>query len=233
MSIASNKFLIDNNLLWPPLSKSAVVDVNDIQNTVQFNSIDITIYDETLFEFIKSTSVLNSVHALGLKSDIIHSNSKYGFIHLSIDKNECIDSNSYKLHIMNQQVSIIGADHLGVLYGLHTFIQFMNYYGMFKTNQDNNFYIIVPMIRIYDQPDVIHRSVMWSHKQEMKASIAYKHSHMELLWCMRINTIYLVIDNDSMDESIEKSTAAYLELCSKSAIRVIPTIIMSSIHQKY
>lgn len=216
-------------IIWPPASNGVIFKPD---SRISFNAIDIAIPEEALCDFVRSTDILQSIDSLGLKADVMHSRSKYGFVHVSVDRNTCPDSNSYSIHASNQQVAIVGADQLGAVYGLYTFIQMMQQVATFKTNTDTgSSSVVIPAFSIVDVPDIEQRAVMWSLRHDL-------HDRIGWLLRSRINTVFLVSQDDASatvdysDDSVRRSIASFSLHCATATIKLIPTIILSSIGQR-
>jgi hypothetical protein len=228
--------VVDSSIIiWPPASNGIIFKQ---ESRINFNAIDIAMPDEALCDYIRSTDILQSIDSLGLKADLMHSRSKYGFVHVSIDRNACPDSNSYSIHASNQQVAIVGADQLGAVYGLYTFIQMMQLVGTFMKNTDTgSFSVVIPAFSIVDVPDIEQRAVMWSLRQDLHESIALLNDRIAWLLRSRINTVFLVSQDDACatvdysDASVLRSIASFSHQCTAATIKLIPTIILSSIGQ--
>lgn len=225
--------VVDNSIIiWPPASNGVIFKQD---SRISFNAIDIAMPEEALCDYVRSTDILQSIDSLGLKADLMHSRSKYGFVHVSVDRNTCPDSNSYSIHACNQQVAIVGADQLGAVYGLYTFIQMMQQIGTFKTNTDTgSSSVVIPAFSIVDVPDIEQRAVMWSLRQDLHESAVLLNDRIGWLLRSRINTVFLVSQDDACaysDDSVRRSIASFSHQCTAATIKLIPTVILSSIGQ--
>jgi len=114
---------------------------------------------------------------------------------------------------------------------------------------------LFPMV-IKDWPDVANRAVMWSHRKAARLNARVVRSMVQLLSKLRINMIHLVVDclnscstkvafggdntsnrigtNDnvaSTENNDNTKLFAIFEVCSRHRVELIPTVVVSSLHQ--
>jgi hypothetical protein len=109
-------------------------------------------------------------------------------------------------------------------------------------------------VDVSDWPAVAHRAVIWSYRRHCRSTFARLEHQFDLFSRLHINTILLLVDtknlpfvednpSDASVEEILSESVAEEELCAevfslddmarKRCIGVVPTHVITSIHQKY
>lgn len=114
---------------------------------------------------------------------------------------------------------------------------------------------LYPMV-LKDWPEVANRAVMWSHRKAARLNARVVRSMVQLLSKLRINMIHLVVDclntrnttaatdgdnssnrigtNDNVGSTENNDNTrlfAIFEVCSRHRVDLIPTVVVSSLHQ--
>lgn len=117
-------------------------------------------------------------------------------IKMHVDPNICAKRNSYEVIVDPGQVQIIGADSVGIRYGVNTFVQLMQLHSDLTVLEASAIAIMkLPSVHISDWPDIDHRAVLWSHRSIAVHNQDILHDMVGLLSKIRINTLHLAIDN--------------------------------------
>lgn len=215
---------------WPPIRCGQFVQG---KNAVVLKSLEFVVDDQELNGFIKGSDVFRNFSALGIDQTIVKAGSKENSIHLVVDTNICPSENSYDLQVGNNQVIVVGAERQGLLYGLYTLLQTFKLFSEQGKDTSGQLSLTLPALVISDRPDVSQRAVLWSYRQQVRTSTARMQEQIELLSRLRMNTLFLTVDEPTATETESQALSEFLRLGHASLIDVIPTVLVTSIHQGY
>ena len=218
---------------WPPVYSGKLISC---KTAVSLKNLDIIVADANLYNFIINTESFKEFSTFGIESRLLKTSNKDNSIHVSIDISICSIPNSYEIQIgNNQQIILVGADFHGILYGLSTLIQYFKLYCELKIetiiNTTSNKTLIIPAAVISDHPATAQRAVMWSYHQQVNMSKSRILEQILLLSRLRMTTMLLVIDEPLPKSSDNDTVTDILTTASKQLIDVVPTVVVTSIHQ--
>lgn len=213
---------------WPPIRHGKFVTE---KGPVLFRSLEFVVEDPELHGFIKTSDILRSLGGLGIEVKLLKSGNKDNAIYLLVDSAICLTENSYDIQVGNNQIIVVGSEKQGLLYGMYTLLQAVKLFSELTKDSNAQLTITLPALVISDRPDVAQRAVLWSYRQQVRTSTARMQEQIELLSRLRMNTLYLAIDEPTGTAAEALALAEFLKLGSASLIDVIPTVVVTSIHQ--
>lgn len=185
-------------VLWPPP-----------QRMNRRNHYPFILSNDAIITLSASSSELESV------SFLIESLARFQFkveispplvgaiIKMHVDENICTKRNSYEVIVDPGQVQIIGADSVGMRYGVQTFVQLMQLHSDLTVLESSDIAIMkLPSVHISDWPDIDHRAILWSHRSIAVHNQDTLTDMVGLLSKIRINTIHLTIDSSTDSQEI-------------------------------
>lgn len=213
---------------WPPVRCGKF---KSSMSSVDLKCLEFVVEDADLLSFVKASEVYRSMCHLGVEAKLIKASSKDNSIHLAICPSICSTANAYDIHVGNGRVVVIGADKTGILYGLYTLLQFLRLHAELKSDAASGPSLVIPAAVLSDRADVPNRAVLWSFRQQVRASTHRMHEQIELLSRLRMNSIFLVIDEPVGNAADTAALSEFLQFAAAHQVTVTPTVLVSSIHQ--
>lgn len=213
---------------WPPVQCGKFISS---MAPVEFKCLEFVVEDNDVMGFVKTSEVYRSMSHLGIEAKLSKASCKDNSIYLGVDNLICGTNNSYDIQVGNGRIVVIGADKTGLLYGLYSLLQLFRLYAEVRTDAAGPPSLVVPAAVLSNRADVAERAVLWSFRQQVRASTARMHEQIELLSRLHMNSIYLVIDEPIGIATDAAALEEFLKFASTYQISVTPTIVVSSIHQ--
>ena len=176
------------------------------------------------------SGLLEAMDVLGFQVQIKRSTSG-SKIRVCIDRNICPVANSYELKVGSEQIFITAGDSTGLLYGVYTLIQLLKLHSDAVEDSGGVLNVAIPAISISDRPDVAQRAVLWSYRQQVRTTTARTQEQMEMLSRLHLNTLFLAVDEPSGTAAEGHALTEFMRLGAASLIEIIPTVVVTSIHQ--
>lgn len=172
-------------------------------------------------------------------------------ISIVIDPNIISQLVSYKIEVNANKIFIVSGDFAGILYGLETFKQLIEYHSIFQENEGKSNELLIPFITITDSPDIINRSILWSFRSYIQWNWNIFKEMVSSFFLSRINQIYLILDginddnkwnipskivydrslgNNNSEVNDKKNLLLFEQYCAAHLIEIIPTFFLTSIH---
>ena len=117
-------------------------------------------------------------------------------IHLAVDASLCPGQHRYQIHITSTLALILASDPTGLMYGLYTFVQYLQLYGELRDLEASS-EILIPAIELNDWPDVLNRAVLWSYRDSCLTAPASLRSMVEIFSRLRINRLLLLLSDET------------------------------------
>lgn len=213
---------------WPPVRCGKF---KTTMAPVDLKCLEFVVEDADLLNFVKASEVYRSLCHLGVEAKLIKASGKDNSVHVAICTAICSVANSYDIQVGNGRVVVIGADKTGILYGLYTLLQFLRLHAELKIDAASGSSLVIPAAVLSDRADVPNRAVLWSFRQQVRASTHRMHEQIELLSRLRMNSIFLVIDEPVGNAADTAALSEFLKFAEAHQVAVTPTVLVSSIHQ--
>ena len=221
-------------IFWPPVKKQ-VQKVNATPLILRNNAnllISVASSEIDIFPLLTWSGLMDAMDSLGFQVQVKRSSSG-ARIRLCIDAHICPVRNSYELKVTKDQIYLTAGDGTGLLYGVYTLIQLLKLHSDVRQDVASGVTsLIIPAIAISDRPDVAQRAVLWSYRQQVRAASTRMQEQIELLSRLRINTLFLVIDEPSATSADGNALGEFLRLAAAALIEVVPSVVVASIHQR-
>jgi N-acetyl-beta-hexosaminidase len=168
--------------------------------------------------------------SLGVEAKLCTLNDKDASVHVLIDTSICKTPSSYEIQIGDGQVNVIGGDRAGVVYGMYTLFQHLKTHSE-RSTDGSAACLTVPATVISDRPAVTQRAVLWSYRHLVRTPAARAQEQIEMLARLRMNALFVAIDEPSPTVSDGEALTALLHSAAHSLVDVVPTVVVCSIHQ--
>eukprot|EP01035_Chromulina_nebulosa_P016828 gene16828-22312_t len=237
---------VDNNeinldrpqlVLWPPVQVQHYLSNHPLElNTFENLLICVANVEIDIFPLLTWSGLMDTLDRIGFTAQVKRSpvDAK---IRLNINSYICPKRHHYEISITSKDISITANDSTSLLYAVQTFVQLLNLQCVIKITNSNNKIVKIPSIYIQDWAEIPNRGILWSYRSHARSNTAYMRDTVELLSKLHINMLFLTIDtthDTDSDIDNQPTTKIYAldEVCRRHAVELIPTVNITSIHQK-
>jgi hypothetical protein len=226
-AIEEDRFM--SSWFWPPVRNGKFLPS---RSAVALKVLGFVSDDADLLQHLKNSEVLKIMGTLGVDAKLCATNDKDASVHVLVDASICSTPSSYEIQIGDGQVTVIGADRAGVVYGMYTMYQHLKTHSE-RSTEGSATCLTIPATVISDRPAVAQRAVLWSYRHLVRTPAARAQEQIEMLARLRMNALFVAIDEPSPTVSDGEALTALLSAASHSLVDVVPTVVVCSIHQGY
>lgn len=243
-------------VLWPPAQRQRRLNTTHL--VLSNDTVLVVSYANSEILPLLSTCGLLSLLDANRFSMQMQKTSVGAVMRLSISPSICPGTHRYNLSIDSSHIELVGSDETGMLYGLYILVQLLQLHSerVFSKQVANSnsvssasygwggantvpvvsasspdvLELHIPAVEILDWPDIPNRSIIWSYRSAIECTNALLTDMIELLSKIRINELYLIIDNKSPNSTNNCASLNALErLCHRHCVILRPMVVINTV----